>query len=168
MSLQPQPNMGQKGMPKDYTDLNAIKTKLAPLYRPNRVWSYAEEVGLLQILRNPTWQEDTDAVLAYHAGMTPHERRFFPNSMLRLLSDFDEVLDRIHVANQAKGTPKATGTADKILWAQEIKRVEARLKVLKTILDGDGLESPTKEHREESVRLRARRHELIKLLAFSV
>lgn len=146
--------------------LQPLMAKLAPLYRAGRTWTYEESCHLLCLARVPTHMEEIDAVIAYHASLKPHERRFFPHSMLRLLQTWSETLDRIAVAKQLAGVPEQLSTAQKILMRDELKRVEAAIKVYKDYIEGGYTLNDTEK--SDRAKLKARRAELLSSLGFSV
>lgn len=150
------------------TQMQTIKDILAPLYNVNRRWDYSEECMLLQLIREPNHMVEVEAVVQYANSLTPHERKFFPQTMQRLLSNWCGILDTIAVANRAKASPALASASEKIHMTYELKRVEARIKALRTILDGDGREDATPAHREELKKLKSRRDELVGRLNLAV
>jgi hypothetical protein len=81
------------GTPPTYS---AIYEKLKVLYgRPDTVRpSYAEMSCLSEIIRRENAFAELAEILGFHERLPIAERRFFPNSLSRLLQDWQEVLDR--------------------------------------------------------------------------
>lgn len=154
-------------MTNNITAMDGIKLKLAPLYNIARRWSYAEECLLLELSRVPEHMQEVDLVVQYWETLPSQEKRFFPNSMLRLLNDWCSILDTIAVKHRATASPKLASISEKIHLGYELKRVEARVKELRKILDNEMSETPTPEHRIEIKKLKARRQELLTTLNLS-
>lgn len=111
--------------------IQPLMLKLAPLYRVDRVFSYEEQCHLLCLARIPTHMQEIESVLAYHATLLPHERRYFPNSMLRLLQTWNELLDKIAVSQSVAAAPAKITSAERISAEGERKRIAERLAVIK-------------------------------------
>lgn len=111
--------------------IQPIMARLDPLYRVGRVWSYAESCLLLDIIRNPNHMAEVETVVSYHASLPPHERRFFPHTMRRLLEDWNETLDKIAASKHFGEAPMAMSQAERISMESERKRIAERLAVIK-------------------------------------
>lgn len=147
--------------------LSEAKSLLAPLYNPSRRWDYAEECQLLLLLRVPDWRQEVETVIAYWKSIPPPQRgMMFPRSMGRLLADWTGVLDLAAVAKRLAEAPKEATASQKILWSQELKRIEKRQKTIRDSYDQNT--SWSAEDRAEFAKLKARRNELMQLLGFVV
>lgn len=56
--------------------------------------SYTEESAAIEIISRPNWEKEHAEILAYFEKLPPSERRFFPNSLATLLSNWTVTLDR--------------------------------------------------------------------------
>lgn len=110
--------------------LELLKSSLAPIYNPNRRFSYSEECLLLALMREPTHEEEVAQVLSYFNGLTAAQRKYFPQTMERLLTDWLGILDKAAMHN--KIDHKAiSATAESIKDQVSLKRIEARMAAIK-------------------------------------
>lgn len=77
--------------------------------------------------RIPSHMDEIARIAAYHGALSAHERKYFPQSMLRLLQSWEEQLDRATVAMSAANEPKKLTAAERISHEGERKRIAARL-----------------------------------------
>ncbi len=77
---------------------NALRSGLCVMYkRPeNDPWSYAEQCLLIEVLKRPEPMKDFQTIKDFRRRMT--QKRFFPQTIERLLTDWPGTLDRARVA----------------------------------------------------------------------
>jgi hypothetical protein len=159
---------GQMQMTDDSAQRMAlVKSKLAPIYNAARRWEFSEECLVLLLIRESSYETEVDTVVNYFNGLTSAQRKFFPQSMQRLLTDWCMVLDKAAMASKTTAAHGPT-TADKIMWSNELKRVEAEMKRLrgKHYTDNDGWDD--RKASAENLRLKYRKAELVKALGLAI
>lgn len=57
-------------------------------------WSYAEECALAEIARRESCIAEAELLVRFRKRMLPEEKRFFPQSVSKLMEKWDETLDR--------------------------------------------------------------------------
>lgn len=80
--------------------LEALQGKIGELYkRPKSdVWTYAELSTLAEVARRPEALAEFDHITAFRRSMQPDDRRrFFPQSVMALVSRWTEALDKARV-----------------------------------------------------------------------
>lgn len=94
-------NSHEEGEPKPevqgFANHAAVKHRLGSLYgRPdNHVWSYAEDCALLEVMRRSEHLKEIQLIERFHRSM--ENKRFFPQSVARLLAAWGETLDKARV-----------------------------------------------------------------------
>lgn len=84
------------GFPSDF---ESIRNRIAQLYGPARRWSHIEESLLAEIARNANADAEFNLILNYRERMAPADRaKYFPQSVLKLLEKWLELLDRARLA----------------------------------------------------------------------
>lgn len=81
------------------SQLESLTVTLTTLYkRPNQTVSdYAEEFTLAQVARRPGVMDELAEIMAFRQRLPAKERRYFPNSLYKLLVNWQETLDRARV-----------------------------------------------------------------------
>lgn len=143
-----------------------LMAAIESMFEPNRRWTDYEIYTLAEIARHPTAEQECETIVKFHASL-PSDSKMFPFSVIRLLEKWVEILDRAGRHARATGSPKLASISEKIHLGYELKRVEARVKELRKILDNEMSETPTPEHRVEIKKLKARRQELLTTLNLS-
>jgi hypothetical protein len=108
--------------------------------------------------------DEVAKVVAYHASLKPYERKYFPQSLLRLLQDWESTCDKAYVSMQAASAPKPLSATDKILLTRELTKIEKRIEDLRAIRRGEMREAPTPLHKVELDKLKIRRAEIVGLI----
>ena len=82
----------------------ALLKLLYPIYKrePGKPPSYAESYAAIAIVRNPNWEKEAGEILNWRSKLNS-DLKYFPHSLVRLLTTWDEVLDR---ARTQKPKPK--------------------------------------------------------------
>ncbi len=81
-----------------------LKTRISSLYRGNRRWSYEEESVLAEMSRHEGVLGEFNRILLYREGLPPKDRaRYFPQSVRRLLDQWNELLDRAQITAPGPG-----------------------------------------------------------------
>lgn len=85
-----------------------IRFAISNLYGDaDRRWSHLEEAMLAEICRGGSASEEYDLIRRFRNSLPPQDRaRFFPQSVVRLLEKWNEVLDRAKMLN-VTGTGRA-------------------------------------------------------------
>lgn len=78
------------------SQLQSLTVTLTTLYkRPTQTVSdYAEEFTLAQVARRPGVMDELSEIMAFRQRLPAKDRRYFPNSLYKLLVDWQQVLDR--------------------------------------------------------------------------
>lgn len=78
-----------------------LSRELSALYnRPDRpVTDYSEQSLMSEVSRRPDAKTELREITSYRSRLAPKDRRFFPQSVMRLLSGWQEVLDRARNGN---------------------------------------------------------------------
>lgn len=73
-----------------------LKSELSAMYRRPTDYrmSYAEQSQLTEIARRPAVKDELKAIKGYRAGLARDKLRFFPQSLTRLIEQWDQTLDR--------------------------------------------------------------------------
>lgn len=105
------PAMSPPPPPGDPTDhghrFTLLQSRLNAIYGVDRRWTYAEESMLAELARFPGSEAELTTILAFRGQLPVMDRaRFFPQSVLRLLEKWSEILDR---AKLATARPDRTG-----------------------------------------------------------
>lgn len=149
--------------PHNPEDMGRLKALLEPIYRAGRSWQYSEEVLLLQIMRSNRHYEDAQIIVQWFETLPATKRQWFPQSMMSLLTRWEELLDRIAIAGKSVPEPAAF---DRIMASRELDRVEKRIKTIR-----DSYESHSTWDNADKVeikKLKERRDVLVKQLNFLV
>lgn len=109
-SPQPTPTPGAricKQTPDLFELTSKVKTKVSELYkRGNSPWVYSEEHALAEVCRRPDALKEFDQILAWRLRMNGNDRKFFPQSVEKLLNGWTASLDK---SRTQSSTPKTTG-----------------------------------------------------------
>jgi hypothetical protein len=144
--------------------LDDLKQMLSPIYNSQRRWSYEEECLLLLLIRVPGYVDEVKTVLEYWNSCSGRDKKFFPSSMTRLLSDWTGILDKAALSKQ-NINPEPTAS-EKIQWQFELKRVEKRQSHIRN--QYSDCTTWSEEDRVEFKKLRERRKALITCLGLIV
>jgi hypothetical protein len=89
--------------PKD--QIKTLRDRLNTLFKRSDSdrWSYNEETAMVEVFQRATWATELDHILEYRSKMPFEERkRFFPQSLLSLLSKWTETLDKARLQSPRK------------------------------------------------------------------
>lgn len=140
----------------------ALRMKLETIYGVRR-WSMYEITLLSDLVREPASSDECDAIVHYFQAM--EDKRFFPQSVGKLLGSWTETLDRANMAKMNKPVIVMSAT-EKILRMKDLERVEARMKAIRANYSEH--QSYDAKDREELTMLRKRKSVLVTMLELVV
>lgn len=146
--------------------VTALQSKLNPLFRPGRVWEYADLCLLMDIARRPEPLVECDIIVEYHAKMVASGRKqYFPQSAYNVLSRWGELLDKAWgFTSESEPVSKSVQMINANI---ELKRLEPEMKRLKNLYhDGDRWTDTVKL--ETFRALAGRKKELLAVLGMKV
>lgn len=90
--------------------LQTIRERTGRMYGrlPTDAWSYEEEHALASVSKRENWNEEIALIECWRNAMLPEERKFFPQSLAKLMGNWTEHLDKARTQKipQKPKTPK--------------------------------------------------------------
>jgi len=71
-----------------------LRTLISAIYGKTRRWSNIEESMLAEIARDPNSKSELETIISYRDRLLPKDKHFFPQSVKRLLTTWNELLDK--------------------------------------------------------------------------
>lgn len=126
--------------PRSPSSMPDLKSALAILYkRPaSQAWSYAEQCQLAEIVRRPDALAEFQIIVNYRRRMPLEDRKFFPQSLPRLLDSWNATLDKARLTKPLDAQPARPAIVHKpdaqpITDAQRKESLEALAKLRHSI-----------------------------------
>jgi len=81
--------------------LQKLKADINLLYhQPNRQWTEPEERELATIVKRPQAAKECERIIAYEKALDPKDKKFFPQSVFKLVEGWAAMVDKVSKAKQ--------------------------------------------------------------------
>jgi hypothetical protein len=107
-----------------------MQIAIGGLYRPGRRWTIPEMDLMKHVLAHVEAESEVEIVVKYFNALPGHEKKYFPNSVWRLLENWQQVLDKAYLSKQVTAAPLSPNLQH-VVWEKQLVRVEEAMRKLK-------------------------------------